>query len=273
MNHHNNAENFHLESDALDSYIESEVGVVHFKDKVFELSLDFRLQSILFDRIRMASESDEIKVLLMMSGASSVGEKKNYEFLRKVVNSLEGAEDNKMPPDVDPAMALSRVDSTLNQFILGMLQYNKFVVMAIRGSVVTELLGTMLAGDYRIASEDTVFSFPYFKYGLPPRGAIGYLLPKYVGLSKAKEILLRGKSIDAAEAKELNLIDAVIPSASFEKGCLEIARQFTNLPPNVISMTKKLLASDIAEIEKYLKIESELTNIYQVKLPPEPENG
>lgn len=273
MNHHKNAEGFHLESDALDSYIESEVGVIHFKDKVFELSLDFRLQSILFDRIRMAAETDEIKVLLMMSGASSVGEKKNYEFMKKVVNSLQGAEDNEMPSDVDPAMALSRVDSTLNQFIIGTLQYDKFVVMAVRGSVVTELLGTMLAGDYRIASENTVFSFPYFKYGLPPRGAMAYLLPRYVGLSKAKEILLRGKSINAAEAKELNLVDAVIPGDSFEKRCLDIAKEFTKLPPKVISMTKKLLASDIAELEKYLKLESELTNIYQVKLPPEPENG
>lgn len=272
MNHNKGKGDFHLQSEALESYIESEVGIIHFKDKIFEMSVDFGLQSIMFDRIRVAAELDEIRVLLMISGHSAVGEEKSYQFLRKLVNSRDGIEDGGMPQDVDPAMVLSRVDSTLNQFILGMLQYNKFVVSAVRGSVVTEFLGTILAGDYRIAGEDTVFSFPHFKYGLPPRGAVGYLLPKHIGHWKAREILLSGKSIDAAEAKELKLVDVVIPEDSFEKRCIEIARGFTDLPPNIVSMTKKLLASDIKELERYLKLESELTNIYQVKLPPESDN-
>ena len=263
---------FDFHSDALDSYTESGVGVIHFKDKVFEMSVDFALQSILFERIRIAAESNEIKVLLMMSGHSAVGEKKSYQFLKGVVNSRDGIEDSDFQADIDPVMALSRVDSTLNQYILTMLQYNKFVVSAVRGSVVTEFLGTILAGDYRIASEDTVFSFPHLKWGLPPRGAVGYLLPRYIGYARAKEILLQGKSIDAIRAKKLNLVDIIIPEESFERKCLEIAKEFTELPSNVISMTKKLLASNIKELEEYLKLESELTNIYQVKLPSELNN-
>ncbi len=263
---------FEFRSDALDSYVESGVGVIHFKDKIFDMSVDFSLQSIMFERLKIAAESNEINVLLMMSGHSAVGEEKSCQFLKRVINSLDWIEDDDFHADIDPTMALSRVDSTLNQFILGIMQYNKFVISAVRGSVVTEFLGTILAGDYRIASEDTVFSFPHLKCGLPPRGAIGYLLPRYIGYAKAKEILMRGEPLDAARAKELNLLDKIIPTTSFEEKCVELAKQFTELPSSVISMTKKLLESNIKELEEYLKLESELTNVYQLKLPPDINN-
>lgn len=260
---------FEYRGDNLDSYIDSGVGVLNFKSRVFQLSVDFALQSILFERIRIAAESDDISVLLIISGHSALGEEKSFDFLRGVVNSRDGIEDVSLHGDIDPVTALSRIDSALNRFIMTVLQYNKFVIAAVRGSVVTEFLGTILAGDYRIASNDTVFSFPHMKWGLPPRGATGFLLPRYIGYARAKEILLQGKPLDATKAKELNLLDAIVPVDSFEEKCLEIARGFTKLPSNIISKTKKLLASNIKELEDYLKLESELTNIYQVRLPQE----
>jgi 2-(1,2-epoxy-1,2-dihydrophenyl)acetyl-CoA isomerase len=235
------------------------------------MSLDFGLQSIMFDRLQIAAESDEIKVLLVMSADSAVGEKKNHQFLTRLKDSLDGKEVENFRTDVDPSLALSRVESTLNQYILAIVQYNKFVVSAVRGSVITEFLGTILAGDYKIAAENTVFSFPHFKNGLPPRGAVGFFIPRYTGLSRAKEILLQGNPIDAKRARELNLIDQVIPNDSFEEKCLEIAKKFTELPSNIIAMTKNLMFSNIKQLEEYLKLESSLTNIYQVKLPEKPE--
>jgi enoyl-CoA hydratase/carnithine racemase len=267
-----NTKNFEFKSDVLESYVDSGVGVIYFKDKVFEMSLDFALQSMLFDRLKIAAGSDEIKVLLLMSAESAVGEKKSFEFFKKLKDSLDGKEVEDFRADIDPSLALSRIDSTLNQYITAIIRYNKFIVSAVRGSVITEFLGTILAGDYRIAGENTVFSFPHFKYGLPPRGAVSFLLPKYTGLSAAKEILLQGKPIDANRARELNIVDEVIPNDSFEERCLEIAKKFTGLPSNIIAMTKELLFSNIKELEDYFKLESGLTNIYQVKLPPEPED-
>lgn len=266
------AGSFEYKSDALESYVDSEVGVLHFKNKVFELSVDFSLQSILFERIKIASESDDIKVLLMMSSHSAVGEERSYRFLKNIVDARDGIENSGFHSDIDPLTALSRVDSTLNQFILTMLQYNKFVVAAIRGSVVSEFLGTILAADHRIVSEDTVFSFPHIRWGLPPRGAIGYLLPRYIGFAAAKRILLQGKPIDASRAEKLNLVDSIVPADSFEERCIDVAKKFTTLPANIVAKTKTLLAGNIKALQDYLKLESEMTNIYQVKLPPEFDN-
>jgi hypothetical protein len=68
-----NTNTFEFKSDILESYVDSGVGVIYFKDKVFEMSLDFALQSMLFDRLKIAAGSDEIKVLLLMSAESAVG--------------------------------------------------------------------------------------------------------------------------------------------------------------------------------------------------------
>ena len=267
-----NDKKFEFRSDALDSYIDSGVGVIHLKDKVFEMAVDFSLETILFERLKIAAVSSEIKTLLVMSNHSILSEDKDYQFLKKVIELRDETGEGDFHGTVDPITAISRVDSTLNQYILGVLQYNKFMVTAVQGSVVGQFLGTILAGDYRIASEDTVFSFPHFKYGLPPRGVIAYLLPRFIGYAKAKQILMQGKSLNAAQAKQLDLLDIIIPVESFEKKCLKIAKEFTKLPSNVISMTKKLLFSNIKELEEYIKLESELTNIYQVNLPPKPDN-
>ncbi|UCC78264.1 MAG: enoyl-CoA hydratase/isomerase family protein [Candidatus Zixiibacteriota bacterium] len=258
---------FDFQSEALDSYIDSGVGVLHFKDKVFEMSVDFSLQSMLNERIKIASESPDIKVLLMKCNRSILGEEKNDQYWRSIIGLCDETDSHDFYGITDPAMAVARVDSMLNQIIITMLRFNKFVISALQGSVVTDFLGAILVADYRIASEDTVFSFPHIRYGLPPRGGLGYILPKYVGLSKAKEILFNGEPLPATEANRLGLVDEVVKNDEFEDKSLEIAGRYTRIPSDVLASTKKLLGFNIKELEEFFKLESELTNIYQIHLP------
>ncbi|UCE65835.1 MAG: enoyl-CoA hydratase/isomerase family protein [Candidatus Zixiibacteriota bacterium] len=262
-----NKKAFDFQSEALDSYIDSGVGVIHFKDKVFEMSVDSSLQSMLTERINIASESPEIKVLLMKSNHSILGEEKNHQYWSCIIGLCDETDSYDFYGITDPAMAVARVDSMLNQIIIKMLRFNKFVISALQGSVVTDFLGAILVADYRIVSEDTVFSFPHIKYGLPPRGGLGYILPKYVGLSRAKKILFNGEPLQATEAKRLGLVDEIVKTDEFEKKCLEIAKRYTVIPSDVLASTKKLLEFNIKELEAFFKIESELTNIYQIHLP------
>lgn len=164
-----NTKAFDFQSEALDGYLDSGVGVLHFKDKVFQMSVDFSLQSMLFEKIKIASESDDIKVLLLKCAHSVLGEEKNDQYWRCIIGLCDEGESCDFFGITDPATAVARVDSTLNQIILTMLRFDKFVISALQGSVVTDFLGATLAADYRIVSDDTVFTFPHIKYGLPPR--------------------------------------------------------------------------------------------------------
>jgi hypothetical protein len=264
---------FDFQSEALDSYIDSGVGVIHFKDRVFEMSVDFSLQSMLLERIKIAAESPDIKVLMMKCDPSVLGEEKNDQYWKCIIGLCDETDSCDFHGITDPTMAVARVDSTLNQIITTMLRFRKFVISALQGSVVTDFFGAILAADYRIVSSDTIFSFPHVKWGLPPRGGIGYMLPKYIGLAKAKEILFNCNPINATEAKQLGLVDEIVEISEFDAKCIDAAKKFAVLPTDVMVSTKKLLEFNCKEIEEFFKLESASTNIYQIHMPPELNNN
>ena len=248
---------FQSSSDFLDSYVENGVGVIHLKDKVFQIATDLSLKAALFEKIKIAEESSAIKVLLVMNDESILGEEKYAQFWSRTVQTNNG---NKQT---------SRQVHALAQYIEMMCGYGKIVVSAVRGSVVGAFLGTIISTDFRVVSENTVFSFPHMRYGIPPQGALFFLLPKYVGAAKAKSILLRSEPISASAALDMGIIDKIIPSADFEQLCLDFARELTNLSTDVVGMTKRLFECSMKELHTYLELEAKLVELHKVKLSPQ----
>ena len=257
MDSHVSKDRFQSSGDFLDSYVKDGVGVIHLKDKVFEIATDLSLKGILFDKIKLAGKIPDVRVLLVMSDESILGEEKDSKFWKDTAESYKGD------------MQLSREEYALAQYIEMMCDYGKIVVSAVRGSVVGAFLGTILSTDFRVVSENTVFSFPYMQYGMPPQGALPFILPMYIGISKAKRILLRAEPIHASEALDLGLVDKVISNTGFEKACLEFACEMTHLAPEVISMTKSLFKCNMKELCAYFEKEAELVKLHKVKLPPD----
>lgn len=143
------------------------------------------------------------------------------------------------------------------------------MVSAVQGSVVGAFLGAILSTDFRVVSENTVFSFPHMQYGMPPQGALAFLLPRYIGIAKTKSILLLAEPIGASQALDIGLVDIVVPSVDFERSCLEFARELTSLAPEVIGMTKRLFECSMKELHSYLELEAKLVGLHKVKLPPD----
>jgi len=55
---------FESSGDFLDSYVEDSVGIIHLKDKVFEIATSLSLKAALFDKIKLAGKILEVRVLL-----------------------------------------------------------------------------------------------------------------------------------------------------------------------------------------------------------------
>ena len=246
---------FRSSGDFLNSYIEDGVGVIHLKDKVFQVATDLSLKAALFEKIKLAEEIPEVRVLLVMNDESILGEDRYSQFWRNTVEASDGSQQT------------SRQVHALAQYIEMMCGYEKIVVSAVRGSVVGAFLGAILSTDFRVVSENTVFSFPHMQYGMSPQGALAFLLPRYIGIAKAKGILLRAEPISASQALDLGLVDRVVPNADFERACLEYARELTHLAPEVVGMTKRLFKCSQKELCDYFKVEAELLCLHKVKLP------
>ncbi len=97
------------------------------------------------------------------------------------------------------------------------------VIAAVKGKTTGAGLGLALAADIRIASSDTVFSFPEARLGIPPIFGSSQRLYKTVGVGRAKEMLFTGRTVDAEEALRIGLVNAVVPADSLDEEAERLA--------------------------------------------------
>ena len=95
-----------------------------------------------------------------------------------------------------------------------------------------------LATDFRIAEENAVFGFPEISLGIVPTGG-AYRITRLVGPGRAKEILLLRPRMGAAEAKELGIVNDVVPPGEGLARALEVAARLAELPPLAASLAKQ----------------------------------
>lgn len=96
---------------------------------------------------------------------------------------------------------------------LSWLLYNipKVTIAAVNGFAMGAGLGICLACDLRISSDQAKFGTAYSKVGFGGDFGTTWLLTRYVGAPKAKELLFLADTIDAAEAHRLGMINRVVP--------------------------------------------------------------
>jgi 2-(1,2-epoxy-1,2-dihydrophenyl)acetyl-CoA isomerase len=98
-----------------------------------------------------------------------------------------------------------------------------------------------LACDLTIATDDAVLCEVFTKLNLSLDGGGAWLLPRIVGLKKAKELALFGDKIPAAEAERLGLVNCVVPAGELEAQLKEWSTRLAEGPTKALSLTKAML--------------------------------
>ncbi|MDO8389373.1 MAG: enoyl-CoA hydratase-related protein [Actinomycetota bacterium] len=101
----------------------------------------------------------------------------------------------------------------------------RFVIAAVSGYALGGGCELTMACDYRIASEKAVFGQPEVLLGVVPGGGGTQRLPRLVGPSRAKELLLTGRQVKAAEALAIGLCDEVVPHEQLHERALALAAE------------------------------------------------
>lgn len=112
------------------------------------------------------------------------------------------------------------------------------VIAAVSGPALGGGCELCLACDLRVAAETAVFGQPEIRIGVIPGAGGTQRLPRIVGVTKAKELLFTGDSIDAAEAYRIGLVNRVVPSASLLEETRKLAMTIVNRPGVALSITK-----------------------------------
>jgi 2-(1,2-epoxy-1,2-dihydrophenyl)acetyl-CoA isomerase len=118
------------------------------------------------------------------------------------------------------------------------------VVAAVSGVAYGGGFNIALACDLIYCSAEARFCQVFLRRGIAPDVGGAYLLPRLVGLQRAKELMLLTPEIDAARAEQLGIVNAVLPDPeAASKRAIEVARDLARGPALAISLTKRLVNS------------------------------
>jgi len=131
------------------------------------------------------------------------------------------------------------------------------VVAKVDGVCVGAGLGLALAADMIWCSDRARFSAIFAKRGLSMDFGSSWLLRQRVGVNKAKELAFTAKMVGAAEALELGIVNAVVPTAELDDAAREIVDTIAAGPPIALSMTKRELNNaSISSLAQALEVET-----------------
>ena len=119
--------------------------------------------------------------------------------------------------------------------------FDRPVIAAISGLALGGGCELCLACDLRIAADNAVFGQPEIKIGVIPGGGGTQRLPRLIGMTKAKELLFTGETIDAAEACRLGLVNKVVPKDKLMEEAKAIAKKLASKPKAAFALIKRCI--------------------------------
>ncbi|MGZ4737449.1 MAG: enoyl-CoA hydratase/isomerase family protein [Acidimicrobiia bacterium] len=159
-------------------------------------------------------------------------------------------------PDMVVGSAVHMMRTGFQRLMESIQDCQKPVIVALNGTAAGGGAMLALAADVVIASETARFVDVFGKQALIPDGGYLYLLPRIVGMHKAKEIVFFGEQISAKEALDLGIVNRVVAPLELESAAHAWAEQLAAKPTKVLGWAKKLL-HDATEVPRTQVLESE----------------
>ena len=156
------------------------------------------------------------------------------------VNEIIGATLSMSP---DQLLAFTRMTG---EVIRGMRECPVPIIAAVHGMAAGAGAVIALAADFRVCTPAARFAFLFTKVGLSG-GDMGaaYLLPRVVGLGRATELLMLGRTIDAETADRYGLVSRLVPDDELQAAVADLARELADGPALALAQTKSLLTREL----------------------------
>jgi enoyl-CoA hydratase len=194
----------------------------------------------------------------------------NYDNSVRVVvltgagKGFSSGADHKSAGDVPHVAGLTRPTyalrsmQILDDVILALRRLHQPVIAAVNGAAIGGGLCLALAADIRVASRGAYFRAAGINNGLTASElGLSYLLPRAIGSSRAFEIMLTGRDIDAEEAERIGLVSRHVPEDQLLDTCYAMAERIAAFSRPGVELTKRTLWSglDAASLEGHMQAE------------------
>ncbi len=174
-------------------------------------AVDRRTANELAEAFRAFSADDTARVAVLTGGGGTF-------CAGADLKALAAGDGNRVEPDGDGPMGPSR------------MLLDKPLIAAIAGHAVAGGLELALWCDLRIVEEDAVLGVFCRRVGVPLIDGGTVRLPRLIGLSRALDLILTGRAVDASEALAIGLANRVVPPGAALSEAVALAHQLAALP-------------------------------------------
>jgi len=171
------------------------------------------------------------------------------------------------PPNIE-GLTLTRIATrsmqVLADLIPSMRRMPQPLICAVNGAAIGGGMVMTLGADIRIAAESAYFRAAGINNGLTATElGLSFLLPRAIGSSRAFEIMLSGRDVDAREAAEIGLVSRTVPEEKLLDTALDLAEQINGWSTQGVSLTKRMIWAGLetASLDAAIELESH-TQLY-----------
>jgi len=136
---------------------------------------------------------------------------------------------------------IAELEQGANEMMAKLVACSYPTVAKVAGPAVGAGANLAIGCDIALASESASIGFGFNRIGLSVDTGTSYLLPRLVGMNKAKELVFTGEILGAREATELGLFNHVYPDDEFESAVAELVGRLANGPTVALRQSKQLL--------------------------------
>ena len=115
------------------------------------------------------------------------------------------------------------------------------VVCAVRGWAAGLGFQLALAADFTVAADDARFWEPFLTRGFSPDSGATWLLPRLVGIARAKELLILGRELSGREAADWGVIHRAVPGGELDAATGELVDRLAHAPTVAAGLTKRCI--------------------------------
>ncbi|HSL12325.1 MAG TPA: enoyl-CoA hydratase/isomerase family protein [Actinomycetota bacterium] len=134
----------------------------------------------------------------------------------------------------------------------------KVVIAAVEGFCLGGGCELALAADFRFAGSGARLGQPEIRFGMIPGAGATQRLPRLVGRARAKDLIYSGRSVRAAEALDMGLVDRVVDRGTACEVAVEAARGYARTSPEAIAAAKAAIHAEGVDLDARLAQEREL---------------
>ncbi len=124
---------------------------------------------------------------------------------------------------------------------------DKPVICALNGSAAGYGMDTALGCDIRLMAESAKLAAAFCKRGVLPESGGTWFLPRLLGWSKAAELIFTGRTLSAAQSKELGLVSEVVPDAQLMERAEALANEIAANAPLAVQASKRMMRMGLDE--------------------------